>query len=86
MYEELDHLRSLKDGWDENVRDRTHAPAPTTKVIEDVERVAGALLASGFTNVTVKADPLGGVWLGVSQGGWIIFKNKGTRIVLGNGF
>jgi hypothetical protein len=82
LQEQLAHLRSLKDGWDDDPREREPAPAPTPKVIEDAERVALALEASGFKDVTVSADVLGGVWLGVSRG-WIIFRNKGTRIACG---
>lgn len=82
LQEQFAHLRSLKEGWDEDPRETTLAPAPTPKAIEDAERVALALEASGFKDVTVSADVLGGVWLGVSRG-WIIFRNKGTRIACG---
>jgi len=85
LQEQFAHLRSLKEGWDEDPRETTLAPAPTPKAIEDAERVALALEASGFQDITASADVLGGVSVGTSRT-WIVFQNNGSRVAVGSGF
>lgn len=85
IQEQFAYLRSLEEGWDEDPREATPAPAPAPKAIEDAERVALALEASGFQNLTVSADVMGGVWVGTSRT-WIVFKNNGSRVAIGRGF